>query len=103
MLSTDTATEAAVQENFLEYCSDVESGGKVLFVTREGKPEVVMLSAADYRAMADYQDRTTQKREEKWRAYEAMETMKKRSPFPKDYDYDAAREEAFLERHGRFD
>lgn len=39
----------------------------------------------------------------KMRIYEAMEAMKRRSPFPRDYDPNAAREAAFEEKYGRFD
>jgi len=35
-------------------------------------------------------------------AYEAMEAMKKFSPFPKDYDYEAVIKEALAEKYGYF-
>ena len=48
-------------------------------------------------------DITSSQRSKKLLAYEAMEAMKKFSPFPKEYDYEAVREEAFAEKYGYFD
>ena len=74
-----------------------------MVVTRAGKPEVVMLSIGGYMAMTGRASQAKLDRSRKMRAYEAMEAMKRRSPFPKDFDYEKAREEALTEKYGRFD
>ncbi|MCR5347849.1 MAG: hypothetical protein K6E38_08725 [Fretibacterium sp.] len=58
---------------------------------------------ADYRAMTNHEIRSGQGPSKKMQAYEAMEAMKRRSPFPGDYDYKTVREDAFSEKHRRFD
>lgn len=35
-------------------------------------------------------------------AFKKMEAMRKESPFPKDFDYEKAREEAVSEKYGRW-
>ena len=103
MLVVDIMSDTAVQENFRDCCAIVEDGGRALLIERVGKPEIIMLSMADYRAMTNHEIRAVGESSKKMRAYEAMEAMKKSSPFPKDYDYETVREEAFTEKYGRFD
>ncbi len=103
MLVVDTVSETKIQENFRDYCSSLEDGGKALIIERVGKPEIIMLSMAAYRAMTDHDLQSEDERAKKMRAYKAMEALKRSSPFPRDYDCDAVREKAFSEKYGRFD
>ena len=99
MFAVDTASDVAVQKNFRDYCKSIENGGKALIITRIGKPEIVMMSIKDYNNITG----ETHRKSKKILAYEAMEEMKKRSPFPKNYNYEFEREEAFVEKYGHID
>ncbi|MBR0234309.1 MAG: type II toxin-antitoxin system Phd/YefM family antitoxin [Synergistaceae bacterium] len=99
MFVIDTASDVSVQENFRDYCKSIENGGKALIITRIGKPEIVMMSIKDYNNITG----ETHRKSKKILAYEAMEEMKKRSPFPENYDYETEREEAFVEKYGHID
>lgn len=61
-----------------------------------------MLSIKDYEAITENNSQFENTKSKKLRAYEDMEKMKQLSYFPKDYDYDAIREEAFTEKYGSF-
>lgn len=102
MLVTDTVANVAVQENFREYCDSIKRGGRALIITNIGQPEIVMLSIEDYRNMTENISTTSSQKSKKLSAYEAMETMKKSSHFPKDYDCEAIRDEAIIEKYGCF-
>lgn len=102
MVVMDTVSDVNVQKNFSDYYASIKNGGKALIITCVGVPEVVMLSIKDYEAITENNSQFENTKSKKLRAYEDMEKMKQLSPFPKDYDYDAIREEAFTEKYGSF-
>lgn len=48
MFTIDTAPATQVRERFKDYCDDVERTNKALIVTRRDKPQVVVVSFAEY-------------------------------------------------------
>ena len=48
MFTIDTAPATQVRERFKDYCDDVEGTNKALIVTRRDKPQVVVVSFAEY-------------------------------------------------------
>ena len=48
MFTIDTAPATQVRERFKDYCDDVERMNKALIVTRRDKPQVVVVSFAEY-------------------------------------------------------
>ena len=48
MFIIDTAPATQVREHFKDYCDDVERTNKALIVTRRDKPQVVVVSFAEY-------------------------------------------------------
>ena len=128
MIKVDTVSDVDLKNSFDDYCNNIEDGGKAIVVTRTGKPEVVMVSMSDYKRMQDNSNNSVhgvatsveerrkileemkamkqreweEDRIRKRKAYEAMEEMKRRSPFPKDYDVAAAIAESMAEKYGRF-
>ena len=48
MLVIDTAPATQVREGFKDYCDEVERTNKALIVTRHDKPQVVVVSFAEY-------------------------------------------------------
>ena len=48
MFTIDTAPATQVRERFKDYCDDVEQTNKALIVTRRDKPQVVVVSFAEY-------------------------------------------------------
>ena len=48
MFTIDTAPATQVRERFKDYCDDVERTNKALIVTRRDKPQVVVISFAEY-------------------------------------------------------
>ena len=48
MFTIDTAPATQVRERFKDYCDEVERTNKALIVTRRDKPQVVVVSFAEY-------------------------------------------------------
>ena len=48
MFIIDTAPATQVRERFKDYCDDVERTNKALIITRRDKPQVVVVSFAEY-------------------------------------------------------
>ena len=48
MFIIDTAPATQVREHFKDYCDDVEQTNKALIVPRRDKPQVVVVSFAEY-------------------------------------------------------
>ena len=48
MFTIDAAPATQVRERFKDYCDDVERTNKALIVTRRDKPQVVVVSFAEY-------------------------------------------------------
>ena len=105
MIKVDTVSDVDLKNSFDDYCNNIEDGGKAIVVTRTGKPEVVMVSMSDYKRMQDNSNSSVHgvatSVEERRKILEEMEAMKKRSPFPKNYDVAAAIAEAITEKYGR--